>query len=72
MHMFLTAALAVLTGSEPNYDGTTFSYKLADYDVPFRSGVKVQTSPELVPEIFYIEDGKLFCLEQENDIEPPF
>ena len=41
MHALLSMSLAVLTGIEPNYDGSTFSYRLVDYDVPFHSGVKV-------------------------------
>ena len=63
MQALLGATLAVLTGIEPNYDGVTFSYSLVDYDVPFHARVRVQTSRELIPSVFYVDDGKLFCLE---------
>lgn len=72
MHALLGAVLAVLTGIEPNYDGSTFSYRLVDYDVPFRSGVRVQTSRELVSQIFYVDGGKLFCIAPEINLEAPF
>lgn len=63
MQALLSAALAVLTGIEPNYDGVTFSYSFVDYDVPFHARVRVQTSRELIPSVFYVDDGNLFCLE---------